>query len=151
MTAPDEFLAPIRERLAAATPGPWFLNDCDGEIIVLPESDLVGVARDVNGKISSWGLPISYRPERRILELELDSWDRDEDEQDDQVRDNAEFIAHAPSDTARLLAAIDGVLSLHYVRGRNLLGEPVCSECIPLRPFPCPTVAAVQTALEGQG
>jgi len=105
-------LQPLKDKLAAATPGPWFLNDCEGEVIVLPEADLTMVARDDAGKVVSWGLPTNYRPERRILEVELDSWDEGEDEHDDQIRLNAAFIAAAPTDQAKLIAAIEAIDSL---------------------------------------
>lgn len=104
-------LGGIKARLAGATPGPWFLNDCEGEIIVLPESDLTMVTRGEDGTITSWGLPTSWRPERRILEVDLDTWDEGEDEQDDHVRHNAEFIAAAPTDVARLVGAVEAVLA----------------------------------------
>lgn len=104
-------LDPIRARLDLATPGPWFLNDCEGQVIILPEEDLIGVTRDSSGHITSWGLPTSWPPERRILEIELDTWDEGEDIQDDQVRANAEFVANAPTDVERLLYAVDSVLA----------------------------------------
>ena len=112
MSDPSALLAPIRARVAAATEGPWFLSDCEGEVIILPEADLTSAWRNADGVSDSYGLPTSYRPERRILEVELDSWDEGEDEQDDQVRSNAAFIAAARTDIPRLLAALDAVLAL---------------------------------------
>lgn len=92
MTAPDEFLAQIRERLATA-----------------PDKNFIG---------------------RAAAEMQL-----------------------LGTDLPRLLAALDGVLALHSIDQHECeCGEvhgPYCSECVG-ESWPCPTVAAVTTALEGQ-
>jgi hypothetical protein len=62
----------------------------------------------------------------------------------------ARFYAAAPTDMAALLGAVRAVLALHFIRGRNILGDPVCNECSPLQPYPCPTVDAINAALEGK-
>lgn len=51
------------------------------------------------------------------------------------------------ADDRPTMAAVRAVLDLHYVRGRNIHGDPVCNECSPIRPAPCPTVRAIATAL----
>jgi hypothetical protein len=132
----------MKARLEAATEGPWFLNDCEGELIVLPEADLIRVERGANGEIESWGLPSFYPPERRILEVELDSWDEGEDEQDDQIRANAELIAHAPTDLAKLHAALDAVEAMHR---QDTYGPKYCT-CGDS--WPCATVTAIQSAID---
>ena len=57
-----------------------------------------------------------------------------------------------PEDAPRLLAALDGVLALHKPFGS---GSRYCSYCFDYysspRSWPCHTVEAIQTALEGQG
>lgn len=47
-------------------------------------------------------------------------------------------------------AATARVRALHYTRGRNILGEPVCAECSPLKPMPCPTLQALDTPEAGR-
>lgn len=62
-------------------------------------------------------------------------------------QDDAEFIAHARTDLPRLLDAVEKVLELHYaVHWRDL--HDTCHEdgCR----YPCPTVAAINDALEGK-
>jgi hypothetical protein len=63
---------------------------------------------------------------------------------------DAEFIAHARSDVPVLVAAVEAVLELHQ---RNRYDE--CIECLSTDEYgeatnvdyPCPTVAAIQSAL----
>ena len=60
---------------------------------------------------------------------------------------NAEFIAHARADVPALVAALRAVLDLH--QPTEVLGRgSVCPTCDPWRPYPCPTVRAVEAALE---
>ncbi len=42
-------------------------------------------------------------------------------------------------------ARIAAVRALHYTRGRNPVGQPVCNECLPLQPMPCPTLRALDS------
>ncbi|MFI9331952.1 hypothetical protein ACIGZJ_30975 [Kitasatospora sp. NPDC052868] len=50
--------------------------------------------------------------------------------------------ARAEQAEARLAA----VRALHFTRGRNCHGDPVCNECSPLQAVPCPTVRALDGA-----
>lgn len=102
----QEVVTSIREQADAATEGPWFLHDCEGEIIIVPERDLVGVDRDDNGAITSWRMPPVYRPERRILDREVETWDEGDDAQDDQIRANARFIAASRTNIDTLLGIV---------------------------------------------
>ena len=153
MTAPDEFLAPIRERLAAATPGPWYWRNTQDVYLMGAKSRAVmGFTRmGMQGAqpqfVNSDGLFIDAGKENL------------------HAIPDAEFIAHAPTDTARLLAALDGVLALHspmdyeYFVDEGVTSTAlVCSCCqdwihddADVILYPCSTVAAVTTALEGQG
>lgn len=115
----QEIVASIREQADAATEGPWFLSDCEGEIDIVPEKDLVDVTRDGDGRITGWNLPSVYGPERRILERRVDSWDEGEDAQDDQIRADARFMAASRTNIDILLdivseqqAALDRIRAL---------------------------------------
>lgn len=52
-----------------------------------------------------------------------------------------------PCAPTRALDALAAVLRIHFARGRNILGDPVCNECSPLQPMPCPTIRAMTGAL----
>lgn len=62
---------------------------------------------------------------------------------------NAEFIAHARTDVPALVEAVEAVLKLHesgnYSDGNNYC--ILCSRSGVLCPYPCQTVAAIQSAL----
>ena len=119
-------LEPIQARLDAATPGPWEMRQCS---------------------------PCTERGR-----LEVNIWDKDGNflianwcDDDPYEPADAEFIANAPTDTARLLAAVQAVVALHEPERGNLIG-PYCAHCIsPIdggpEPWPCPTVSAVEAAL----
>jgi hypothetical protein len=71
---------------------------------------------------------------------------------------DAEFIAHASADLAKLHAALDAVEALHRPVSANITGTPysltdhdVCPKCFnddgwPVS-YPCPTVKAIRDAL----
>ena len=119
-------LEPIQNRLNAATPGPWEMRQC---------------------------APCTERGR-----LEVNIWDKAGNflitnwcDDDPYEPADAVFIANAPTDQARLLAAVQAVTALHY---EDEQGK--CTECTPA-PFsahsvkhPCPTVAAVVAALGGE-
>ena len=83
----DERLAEIRERLAATTPGPWHTHD--------------------------YGSPADEEPTARVVHTGNFDWDAityDGDYVvmlDSESRDDADFIAHAPTDIAALLAEVN--------------------------------------------
>jgi hypothetical protein len=49
----------------------------------------------------------------------------------------------AEAEVAALREQVAAVEKLHFARGRNILGRPVCNECSPLQPMPCPTLRAL--------
>ncbi|MDO5866006.1 MULTISPECIES: hypothetical protein [Paenarthrobacter] len=75
-------------------------------------------------------------------------------------RRNQEFIANAPTDTARLLAAVKAVTEVHEPvdavmnPGRHERVVKVCTGCGAddgnWQRFPCPTIRAVEAALRGE-
>lgn len=69
------------------------------------------------------------------------------------IKDDAEFIAHAPEDMARLLADVQNVLNLHAPRTEGS-DEPYCRHCYAPpyghAPYPCPTVQCITAALEAK-
>jgi len=133
MTDLRALLAPIRERLAAATPGPWFQGRASDRYEntreVYSEREVSATSEDVATFI--------HHPE------------------------DAALIANAPTDLARLLAAIEAVAALHKPVSSGITGVPhsladydVCPKCFnddgwPVA-YPCPTVAAVEAALKGE-
>lgn len=59
---------------------------------------------------------------------------------------SAEFIAAARTDVPRLVAALRSVLEIHTEKPH---GCAVCEEQDQALPWPCPTVTAITTALNG--
>ena len=118
----------IKARAEAATPGPW---EADG-----------------TGEVSQhWSRP---KPWETVVGTDVACMsycyggsakgvERDED---------AEFIAHARTDVPALLDALQSVLDLHK-RQPSPDGD-FCAECFPDNwDYPCPTVTAITTALNG--
>ena len=119
----------IEARANAATPGPW---EADGSAHVLTAGNTATfVARCADPDGSDAGVP------------------------------DAEFIAHARTDVPALLDALEKVLRLHP-RVVVLHADPefgrmeddaICGACIVNHEpadWPCPTVEAITTALEGE-
>ena len=54
-----------------------------------------------------------------------------------------------------LCRALRAVLDLHKPRKNPLLGAAVCDQCLArdggIQEYPCPTVAAIERALKGEG
>lgn len=128
MTDARTYLASIKERAEAATPGPWRWDEDFGDGgdtgLALTNDSGAEVVGAYNHHCCSF---------------------RD----DPSVEDNdAAFIAHSRTDLPRVADALLAVLELHVIRGRNIWGDPVCNECSPVQPFPCPTVKAITEALE---
>lgn len=62
----------------------------------------------------------------------------------------ADFIAaNSPQAMLRLHRANKALLGAHFVRGRSILGYPVCNACLPLVEWPCPTAVRVIDAYLG--
>ncbi|MCP1414386.1 hypothetical protein [Paenarthrobacter sp. A20] len=98
MTDLRALLAPIRARLAAATPGPWHMRECS------PYTE--------RGR-----LEVNIWDETR--NIMITNWCDD----DEIHRPNAALIANAPTDIARLLTAIEAVTELAeawQARGEHL-------------------------------
>ncbi|MFJ4288022.1 hypothetical protein ACIPY0_20465 [Paenarthrobacter nicotinovorans] len=132
-------LQPIKARLEAATPGPW-------EAIHRPERSpendpdiLAKQRREMGGEAGSsvwvedeaiWG---SLWPSRN-------------------GRANATLIAAAPTDQAKLIAAVEAVVALHEPGGGYFTSDVACQYCsnsIGYVLYPCSTVAALTQALGG--
>jgi hypothetical protein len=83
----------MRARAEAATPGPWVVADCEGELQVWRESALRHVRRDDNGNVVGYSRPACYTATNLIYEHDLDTWDSGEEQDDDERRDTAAHIA----------------------------------------------------------
>jgi hypothetical protein len=130
-------LAAIRERAQAATEGPWWGGGSNRR------RDAVGLV----GRLSDRGTG------NAIAVLAGVGMDRVAD---------AEFIAHARTDVPALVEALEAVLAIHeekpygaaMTRVAPHVPDYVCSECTTPEggcvPYPCSTVHAIETALEGR-
>lgn len=102
------FLAEVRQRIEAATAGPWLLEtDCDGE-------------GDDN-----WTFPYGIRMPDAHTEHKDGShhdWDYLYSELCEMTMPTAEFLVAARSDVPRLVAAVEAVLSLHQPGRRVVFG-----------------------------
>ena len=124
MTDPRETLARIRAQADAATEGPWTWathSTADGD---------------------EWAV---FSPKDWALATNRDGWAGD-----------AEFIAAARTNVPRLVAALEAVLEQHTPKDNGRVsmccsceqwiessGDEACIE------YPCPTVATIAQALEG--
>ena len=136
MTDPRETLARIRRRADAATEGPWQKNQYEP----YPGHD--------HGDVSICG---------RQGNVTVAYWYYD----DKYETADAEFIAHARTAVPALLDALEKVFRLHP-RVVVLHADPefgrmeddaICGACIVNHEpadWPCPTVEAITTALEGE-
>lgn len=100
-----DLLQPMKDRLAAATPGPWFREYGD---VITTDPD----PRDVE---EGYDDPRSLRVVRAAPHLA---------KREPQAIKDATFIASAPTDQAKLIAAIEGVEALAgawQARGEHLL------------------------------
>jgi hypothetical protein len=113
----------IRDRLNAATPGPWFQGR---------ERDRYENIREVYSE---------REPSATSHDICTSVWNDND----------AEFIANAPTDVARLLNAVQNVLDVHQPVTDELGGQH-CAWCLHRDNgsvwYPCPTVRAITTALE---
>lgn len=119
----NERLDAIKARAAAATEGPW-------ETV------------RVYDNVYEVQLPDSPKP--------TESHFATSDLQNRFLRNDAEFVAHARTDVPVLVAAVEAVLELHQQVGSNQYPDCVhCSDDFGNWPvaYPCPTVAAIRTAL----
>lgn len=79
----------------AAQFGPLHLSDCEGHLAIWKESALRHVQRNEHGEIVGYSTPGSYDATDLVAEWDLDTWDRGQDGQDDEVRDAAKAIVTA--------------------------------------------------------
>lgn len=129
-TSIPALLEPIQERLDAATPGPWSATQAADE--------------ESTTWIEATNGDVLHHDERGYGHMrENFAW---------MKRADADFIANAPTDTARLLAAVKAVTEMHR---REVIAvheghgeEATCTECGHY--WPCPTSAAVEAALRSE-
>ena len=132
-TSIPALLEPIQARLNAATPGPWEFDGAD--ICNVPDysgpTPAVPYVEVMENRVTCGSYCYGGSIEQTIS---------DEDKA---------LIANAPTDTARLLAAVKAVVALHpreVIAVHEGYGEEaVCPEC--QLHYPCPTVSAVEAAL----
>lgn len=125
-------LEEIRERWEKATPGPWETrtDDLTHDVDVVHDQEQVSFVASCGNKHE----PRTYS--------------------------DAEFIAHAPTDVARLLNAVEAVMAVHRIEYRDQWGRPTetcipayggwCSTCGRFGGTGCPTVNAITSALEAR-
>lgn len=136
MTARDA-LAAIRERAEAATEGPWTpVRNFSAVSLHAPDASLPKGWRAVGQVTRNW--------------------------RDDDAESDAEFIAHARTDVPALVEVVEAVLATHVPGQVRLqtLGFDFDTDEYRTRTFttcagchlehPCPTVTAIETALEGR-
>ncbi|WP_271437707.1 hypothetical protein [Micrococcus luteus] len=119
MRDPREILARIRAQADDATEGPW--------------------TAEYSGEQGNCVLPPEYQSTRetvavtRLLSAQAD----------------AEFIAASRTTVPALLDALDAAIRVHHLSEFHTFTGPVpwCDECDCT--YPCPTVDAITTALEG--
>ena len=133
-------LEDIKNRLAAATPGPWkaFRVSVGG-------GTTSGVFEPIPGAkgTENYARPITgwFNSHRRAMDSDAQHAD-------------AELIAHAPEDIARLVKALEAVTALHEPTceqsGTNCINEDcrmrICGPCG--ESHPCPTLTALTEALD---
>ena len=144
MTDPRETLARIRAQADAATEGPWApWRDQDGALH-MNGLLMVGNAAAVIPEGESWVEGVDVNPIAHTYTPE-----------------DREFIAAARTTVPALLDALEAVLGLHqpvtdgmgFTEGGYGSISPACSSCGTSDeyavPWPCPTVTAIATTLEG--
>ena len=141
MTDPRETLARIRKQANAATEGPWEVK---------PYKGLAEDGDYVDSIVGSSQESIVYQLGCGCCDIGLEV-----------AHPDAEFIAAARTDVPALLDALEKVLRLHP-RVVVLHADPefgrmeddaICGACIVNHEpadWPCPTVEAITTALEGE-
>jgi hypothetical protein len=110
----------MRERAEKAGKGPWIKDPDDPAIVLRPD------------KGDDWDGIVIARVQRDDYGL--------------VEEDTTEFIAHARTDVPALVNALEAVLAIHRHVPTGLDDTAMCSE--DLEDWPCPTVTAIETALE---
>ncbi len=91
---------------ARAADDPFYVSDCEGSLQVWREKALTHVRRDANGEIEMYSFPSTYKVTDQIVEIDLDSWDPDEDPADDQRRQDLNDLVDARAAVGVLLAEV---------------------------------------------
>ncbi|WP_176227959.1 hypothetical protein [Escherichia coli] len=128
MRDPRETLARIRAQADAALEGPW---------------EAKSETPTMSGAV--WNLRIVGKPGIR---MNVTEWQHG--------MESAEFIAASRTNVPRLVDALDAVLELHKPIQASMTNSnggvtdvTVCDHCLDPT-YPCPTVAAITRALEGE-
>lgn len=142
-------LQPIKDRLAAATPGPW-----ERPLRVRSRS-YVQADMPKGDPSSRWKDQTDHEgnPEKVAI-VSCPTWSDSKFVRKQSGRD-LEFIAHAPTDIAKLVATVEAVLALHEPFEWSFGQGPVrsCRECADggmseqEAEYPCATVRAIEQAL----
>lgn len=103
----------LEELRDGMTEGPFFVDDCEGELMVYPERLLRDVQRDADGWINLWRSPGSWGTDEMVMRHDLESWDEGEDEQDDRLRGAARMFVVLHRTIDAQLAILRHVLT-HY-------------------------------------
>ena len=135
MTDPRETLARIRAQADSATEGPWEVAPFTWKPgHPIPPSEWLGI--EATGSVM--GEVARIQPN------------------DDEADADAEFIAAARTNVPRLVDALDAVLKVHQPFTWDFGYGPLesCKGCADQgagdHDYPCPTVTAITTALEGE-
>ncbi|ORL01804.1 hypothetical protein A6F55_19115 [Prescottella equi] len=99
----------LEQLYTAATPGPWEAEDCEGELSVRAGTALTQWTEHAaaDGTPYRLGTPArSWKSTDLILEHDLDTWDEGEDEDDDQRRADADWIAAIHNAAPALIAEL---------------------------------------------
>jgi hypothetical protein len=172
-TTPDPvaaYLAEVRERSAAAEPGPWHVEERHGR----DYADEGWSQLTVHGGAHPSHEPGDFGVTKGTDDVLVAECYFDVSNQSEAATENAAFIAEAHTDVPHLLAALEAVLARHSkweIRdgdyGEGLLLYPVCKECCARggagqteecaadhnRAFcwPCATVRDISRELLGEG
>jgi hypothetical protein len=152
-------LQPLKDRLAAATPGPWHPHDI-AEVDqprnhVHPDRPWWWVWQ--TSKLPYYGGVLKVEDYSEGKEGAIGEVTSGGDRNLTQQWADAQFIAHAPTDQAKLIAAIEAVAAPHQESHRDV--EPWATgykytghHCIEDgEQWPCDTIAALTQALGGDG
>lgn len=160
----------IRALCNAATPGPWTVPD-DAEpddapviageyyLCVSPDDGVRGGHSQADAAFIAAARELVPSLLARVEAAEADSAElraenealraslREQDDATPSARRSADYwlrqTQKAEADLAAAVAKLRAVEALHFTRGRNILDQPVCNECSPLQPMPCPTLRAL--------
>ena len=149
MSAVDEIQAAIEkltEMKAGGTAGPFFKDDCEGQIRVYPESILRNVSRDESGEITSYRTPGSWQTDQMVFDYEVESWDEGYDKHDDRMRTNADLFVTLHRTIDAQLALLGDFLAVTVKDDALLVGALIADDFIGT---PSDTLMALARAING--